>query len=257
MLTIQRLNMDSSWFISWKGIRFIVDPWLMGSEIDGGRWINEQWHNTEPVSIENIPEADFILITQSYSDHCHIETLSSLNDHLPILATTKAYKLLNRKFPNRLVHRIQEVEFTEIGDSGISFVGFRPNKMIDPIYFSVVMAFGNEAIFISPHGFKLGQNQREIIKELDFKLLITTFSDFRLPQLLGGHVNPGMENVDYLIDLLDPDFVVNSHDEEKQMSGLVGRYAKVTYPDVDNIELSKATFFPIKDYQAYQLNAKL
>ena len=119
-----------------------------------------------------------------------------------------------------------------------------------------MIAFGNEAIFISPHGFTLSQDQRGIIRELDFKLLITTFSDFRLPKLLGGHVNPGMENVDYLIHLLNPDFVVNSHDEEKKMSGLVGRYAKVTYPDVDNIELSKATFIPIKDYQACQLNAK-
>ena len=42
MLSIKRLNLDSSWHIEYGSSRFVVDPWLIGSEIDGFKWLNEQ-----------------------------------------------------------------------------------------------------------------------------------------------------------------------------------------------------------------------
>ena len=44
MLSIKRLNLDSSWHIEYGKNSFVVDPWLIGSEIDGFKWLNEQWH---------------------------------------------------------------------------------------------------------------------------------------------------------------------------------------------------------------------
>ena len=38
---------------------------------------NEQWHIKEPVKISDLPEFQFLLISQNYEDHCHIETLKT------------------------------------------------------------------------------------------------------------------------------------------------------------------------------------
>ena len=65
MLSVKRLNLDSSWHISYNQTDFIVDPWLIGSEIDGFKWLNEQWHTKEPVKITELPDYNFILISQS------------------------------------------------------------------------------------------------------------------------------------------------------------------------------------------------
>ena len=35
MVSVKRLNLDSSWHISFDSNKFIIDPWLLGSEIDG------------------------------------------------------------------------------------------------------------------------------------------------------------------------------------------------------------------------------
>ena len=101
MLSVKRLNLDSSWHIEFDNSSFIVDPWLIGSEIDGFKWLNEQWHIKEPVKISNLPKHEFLVISQNYEDHCHIETLKKISDKKPIFATEKAYKRLNKQFPYR------------------------------------------------------------------------------------------------------------------------------------------------------------
>ena len=89
MIKIKRLNLDSSWYIKFNQLNFILDPWLIGSEIDGFKWLNEQWHIKPPVTIKDIPNYDSIIISQNYEDHCHLETLKKLPDDKSILATEK------------------------------------------------------------------------------------------------------------------------------------------------------------------------
>ena len=67
MLSIKRLNLDSSWHIEYGKNSFVVDPWLIGSEIDGFKWLNEQWHIKEPVKISDLSEFQFLLISQNFS----------------------------------------------------------------------------------------------------------------------------------------------------------------------------------------------
>ena len=103
MLSVKRLNLDSSWHIKFDSGNFIIDPGLIGAEIDGFKWLNQQWHIKEPVKVENLPSYDFILISQNYEDHCHINTLKKISDEKPILATEKAFKKLRKEFPQRKV----------------------------------------------------------------------------------------------------------------------------------------------------------
>ena len=95
MLTLRRLNMDSSWALSWAGTTILIDPWLLGSEVDGFSWFNEQWHVTAPVPVDTIGEYQAILISQAYSDHCHQQTLMELQT-VPFIATPSASKRLER-----------------------------------------------------------------------------------------------------------------------------------------------------------------
>jgi L-ascorbate metabolism protein UlaG (beta-lactamase superfamily) len=48
-MNIQRLNMDNSWRLEFGGKSVLIDPWLMGVEVDYFSWFNTQWHKTAPV----------------------------------------------------------------------------------------------------------------------------------------------------------------------------------------------------------------
>ena len=108
MLSVKRLNLDSSWHISYNQTDFIIDPWLIGSEIDGFKWLNEQWHIKEPVKITELPDYNFILISQSYEDHCHIKTLKKISENKTLIATEKAYKKLKKEFPKRKIILLED-----------------------------------------------------------------------------------------------------------------------------------------------------
>lgn len=79
MLKIQRLNLDNSWLLEIGESKILIDPWLHGEEVDYFPWFNKQWHRTPPIGYEELPEFDFVLITQKYPDHYHKETLKKIN----------------------------------------------------------------------------------------------------------------------------------------------------------------------------------
>ena len=245
MLSIKRLNLDSSWHIEYGSSRFVVDPWLIGSEIDGFKWLNEQWHIKEPVKVSELPNFEFLLISQNYEDHCHLDTLNKISDEKPIIATDKAYKKLKRNFPNRKVIHLEENKVVNF--QGLSFISFKPDKILDPIYYAVIIINKNkEAIFYAPHGFALNNEQLDIINKYSVSLLITTFTEFEIPKIMGGKVNPGMDNVFELFNQIKP---INTHDEEKKTKGLVSALAKIKYADYDEIESNNSiNFIRIDNY---------
>ena len=85
------------------------------------------------------------------------------------------------------------------------------------------------------------------MSSLNIKLLITTLTEFKLPGFMGGKVNPGMDNARKLVEILKPEKIINTHDEEKIAKGLVKRLAKVKYADYDNTGF--ANFIKTNDYE--------
>ncbi len=251
-MELQRLNMDSSWWMNVGGISFILDPWLIGSEIDVAKWMNEQWHTTEPCSIENIPPYSFVLVSQYYSDHCHPNTLKALNDKIKIVATAGAFKRIKKELPNKEVILIPDDETINI--NGVFISSLRPNRKMDPIYYSLIISKNEETLFYSPHGFTLTEPQKKKVLEYNYDLLITTFSDFRIPRIMGGHVNPGIENVEYLNQLLQPNKILNTHDEQKRGRGIVMKLAKVVFPDYVSLQKRRdMDFIHTPDYQIVKI----
>ena len=227
--------MDSTWQITWDKTSILLDPWLIGSEIDGFSWFNEQWHTTSPVPLNELDEYDAILVSQSYTDHCHQQTLLALKRSL-ILGTPTAVKRVSKELPNAEVQSIPDLlsdEVLEVGKLRISYLD--PGRKMDPIYYGIVISHGKEAIVYSPHGFALTKMQLDALDGLHIKLLITSFSSFKLPFFLGGAVNPGKENAMELARSLRPDKIMHTHDENKHAKGLIKKIARTEYPDFNKI----------------------
>ena len=249
MIKIQRLTEDSSWFLEWGKVKLVIDPWLEGSEIDGFSWLNEQWHSTDPVSINELPAYQAILVSQSYEDHCHTPTLAKMDSNKPILAAPKAYDKLKKKFPQRELMKLSSESPVGLGE--LSFISLTPNKRLDPIYYGILITnTNNEGIFYCPHGFALSSQQLKAFEGINIKLLITTFTEFDLPSILGGKVNPGLNNVRQIKGQINPESIINTHDEEKIMKGLVAKTAKITYANYQELEQSNELNFKyIKGYE--------
>lgn len=251
-LTLQRLNMDTTWLLHWSGRSLLLDPWLVGPEIDGFSWFNKQYHATEPVPLEELPAYDDIIISQSYADHCHLETLRALRQKA-ILATPKAHAKLSKQSDMRAdltpLPDLCQGELLALGDLKIGYLA--PDRYIDPVYYALVIAKGKDALFYASHGFHLLPKHQEVLSSYSIQVLITTFTHFQLPSFLGGLVNPGLPNARALIEQLQPAHVLNTHDEEKHGSGLVGRIAKVIYPDTDALSADPAySLTQVNDYQS-------
>ena len=247
--------MDTSWEIHWGKSTIIIDPWLVGSEIDYFSWFNEQWHTSDPVSLDEINTPDIILISQSYSDHCHEETLRLFSDDVPILASPKAYQRLKKSLPDKRLTALPVMSKDGFLDfEGLKIATIDPGRWMDPIYYSHVISNGSEAIFYSSHGFELSSVQIDLLKPYRFSALMTSFSQIELPSILGGKVNPGIENVKSLIDQLNPTYLMNTHDEKKEHSGLVMKLAKTKYPSLDTLSFSETNFLNIDDYAFREIN---
>ena len=167
-------------------------------------------------------------------------------DGFPILFTQNRTGWDGRRFKIYKLRSLKKTSFDKL-----EFISLRPDKILDPIYFAVVIINNkNEAIFYAPHGFVLSDEQLELIKDIDISLLITTFTHFKIPKIMGGDVNPGMENVYELYKQLSPKKTINTHDEEKKAKGLVSALAKIKYADYDKIESNNdINFIRIDNYK--------
>jgi hypothetical protein len=253
-LKIKRLNRDSSWWIQWGKSRIILDPWLLGPEIDGFSWINEQEHAFPCVKIEELPPYDIILVTQSYSDHCHKETLAKM-EPVPLYSTSKAFRKLKKWFPDRqhfVIPDQNSIESVEVNDLKIK--SLHPGTKRDPVYFGLIIYRRKECIIYLAHGFDENHFPFSLIDGYHVKLFITSFTEFDLPSIMGGKVNPGLKQGKSLADSLEPEYVLNTHDEAKKMKGLVGRLGKVRYPEFDELQKEfRGKFLVTEDYEMREI----
>lgn len=247
MLSVRRLNKDNTWLIHWDDATFLVDPWLSGSEIDGFKAFNEQWHATESVPYSEVGDFDLVIISQVYHDHCHPETLEKLGTHYPIAAVPGACKKLQKQFAHQLLQPIPFIKQNFLAWKNFNIARIKPNKLLATFY-ALIVVRGEEFIFIAPHGCNIKAEDLAPLQGLKCKLLITTFTLYQLPFFLGGKINPGLEDAQSLINLLNPSYVLNTHDENKIAKGVANHLAKIRYPDFENISLPPNFRF-INDYQ--------
>jgi hypothetical protein len=165
-LTIKHLNADASFLLTFRPISpfppspgdptneftILLDPWLSGP--------SKIWHSKfslsrhkQPSCISNLqelPDPDLVVISQSKTDHCHRQTLTQLppsGGKTRILAEPGAAKVIKgwkyfdrsklvtlpkwedpRIRPNSTVYRIPVPALTPNGTSGEVTIAFLPQK---------------------------------------------------------------------------------------------------------------------------------
>lgn len=256
MISLQRLNMDNSFFVEIGGWKLLIDPWLEGTEVDFFGWFNTQWHRTAPLSYEKVPSFDTVLITQKYPDHFHKKTLQKLNPKQVIAPKSLKNKLKKLLPVATLILLDSEKNEAKVNNVNIHFLPTK--RKIDPIYDAFILDDGQESIFIATHGFQTSAENLETLKSVsNCKLLITPFNRYELPVLLGGIVSPGIEGVKHLCEILQPNNVIATHDEDKHAKGLVSKFAKITRPSSTESLLEipwlKKRYQEINHYKLIQL----
>jgi hypothetical protein len=246
--------MDNSWMISIDGLRLLIDPWLVGPEIDYFSWFNTQYHRTAPVPIPEIGLFDWAVITQSYPDHCHQETLEIIHpSNIFCPASTKSY--FDKNYTSSTI--ISESEYVlKINNKVFKFLRYKSTKKYSAAFDAVLIESENDRVLLAPHGC-----DDTILSQLDgvidIDLLVTTSSLYKLPFILGGAINPGIEGLEMLVNKVSPKSIVMTHDENKKASGIVPLLAKVVkYSDEELMEMSflKNKYKAIKDYKVYDIN---
>lgn len=252
MIEVQRLNMDSSWLLRWAGTSIVIDPWLVGSEVDGFRWFNEQWHTTEPVPLSQLGRPDMVLVSQPYSDHCHAETIRQM-DYGQLVAVPPASKRLKREITGLTTQDIPEISRGWLTVGPLQLADLLPDRWIDPIYHAIAIRHGGEVILYAPHGFELSGVQLRALEGLRVRLLMTTYSWFRIPAVLGGLVNPGVKAAEALAAQVQPDRIVNTHDEQKRGQGFIPRVARAVYADMAEQSRIDSRVIDLPDYRVVRL----
>lgn len=256
MIQVQRMNMDNSLFLEISGLKIIIDPWLEGTEVDFFKWFNTQWHRTAPLPYSDIPEFDTVLITQKYPDHFHIETLKKINPK-HIVAPKSLKNKIRKLLPHATLLVLDAIE-NQVEVNNVTITFLPTHRKIDPIYDAYIIDDGKQSVFLATHGFQIRKKGLALIKKASpCQLLINPFNHYELPAVLGGLVSPGLEGVKHLCDVLHPQHVIATHDEDKHAEGLISKFAKVIRPSSTE-ELRKLPwlsdrYLDLNDYQKVQL----
>ena len=149
---LTHLNADTAWLLQLpyppgvippKGrshFYILIDPWLMGPQVDVAPWFSKQWHSTNPKvrtivelneclqDIENLAEEkkdkvmkskeepsgptstesfiDAVIVSHEFTDHCHKDTLLEIHSDTPVFATKVAANSIRSWDHFKLVHDI-------------------------------------------------------------------------------------------------------------------------------------------------------
>ncbi|XP_010926485.3 LOW QUALITY PROTEIN: uncharacterized protein [Elaeis guineensis] len=94
----------NSWLWVVGGVSILVDPLLVGNLDFGLPWLFDGAKKVlNKFQVEDLPEIDCLVITQSLDDHCHVRTLTRLSKKLPdlpVIATPNAEGILRPLFNN-------------------------------------------------------------------------------------------------------------------------------------------------------------
>lgn len=237
-LIVQRINDDSSWLVRWSGLTFLLDPWLLGDDINFASWFSRQWLSTPPLHVDDLPALDFILVSHQFSDHCSAATLRQLPPLLPVYAAPAAAKKIRQLQHFEQVESLQDWqasgETRRVGPLTISF--FAGAGALDFTHNALLLQAqdSDKSVLYCPHGFGVPTSPRlrALLESVRPTLLLTTFRRYRLPWWLGGPVNLGAEDSIRLAQMVRPQHLIRTHDAAKHEAGIVRRIASgYTHPD--------------------------
>jgi L-ascorbate metabolism protein UlaG (beta-lactamase superfamily) len=219
-MRLQRANLDATWILTLGGRRLLIDPWLVGSEVDGHPLFSEQWHVHACMAPGDVGPIDAIVLSQPFDDHCHRATLERL-PKVPILAVPAADdRLTNWGFASERRVRISDTDW-----GALQLHHLRPSAL-DPTHGALRLEGADGSVLIAPHGLRASTPVAPV------DVLLVTHTTYALPFFLGGTVNLGDAAAQDLARRTGARRVIDTHSEPKRARGLVAALARPTYSTV-------------------------
>ena len=189
---------SNGWFIKFKKINLIIDPWLKGDLVfPPGEWFFKGSLKQE-ISIDK--DIDIILLTQGLPDHCHIPTLEMFKKDIPIICPKSASGILE-KIGFSTIKILKPSE--KIHQCNLSFeaTAGAPVPQIENGY--IVKDDQDNGFYIEPHGY-LDEN----LNKQSLDAVITPTKNLELP-LVGSFVK-GADVIPKLINKFNPKYILSS-----------------------------------------------
>ena len=234
--SIQRLNHDSSFILTVGRLRLAIDPWLVGAEIDGSALFNSAQHVKACASPSDLGHLDAILLSLPFSDHTHEETLALLSPDIPIYAQREAALRVKRdpRLKSRTVYVLSSDETLRFPGSNVVFRSIPTSGILDFTHGGLMIETDTERYLYAPHGLLLNgptASCLDLEKTSNKRLvaLMITCSSYRVPLILGGTVNLGLEAACEVALALKPEFLIDIHSERKIAHGLIPLVSPSSY----------------------------
>ncbi|CAH9093703.1 unnamed protein product [Cuscuta epithymum] len=239
----------NSWLWEVGGVKILVDPILVGNLDFGIPWLYDAAKKfLKNFQINDLPEVDCILITQSLDDHCHLKTLRPLSQMSPnvrVIATPNAKSLLDPLFKN--------VTYLEPGQAYIieASNGFKVNvkATAGPVLGPPWQRPENGYLVTSPHDVLTLYYEPHCIYNKTFlekehaDIVITPVIKQILPSFT---LVSGQEDAVQLAKLLSAKFIVAMRNGDLDSTGILARIVKAegtmeSFKDILSKELPSAT----------------
>ena len=189
---------SNGWFIKFKKLNLIIDPWLKGDLIfPPGEWFFKGSLEQE-ITIDK--KIDIILLTQGLPDHCHIPTLEMFRKDIPIICPKSASEILE-KIGFSSIKILKPTEKTNQFNLSFEATAGAPVPQIQNGY--IVKDNENNSFYIEPHGY-LDEN----INKQNLDAVITPTKNLELP-IVGPFVK-GADVLPKLISKFNPKFILSS-----------------------------------------------
>lgn len=260
-LHLAKANHDSSWLIRYASSRIVLDPWLLGSNIDFSPYFSKQDH-TNPflkpeeliaMATENAIEP-VVVVSHQFTDHFSRETLEVLPSTWrtfaePKWAIGKVRSLSHFKLPTTPIEEpskgatIGGAQRYCIGQSGeaVSFAFFRATGLTDVLHNALLISLypsmdakePEETMVYCPHGIHphTAEAISSYLQGTRISVLICTISVYQIPELLGGTLNLGLEAAMGVATKLGAKVLLDTHSEDKTKEGVVGKWSLAIAPD--------------------------
>ena len=234
MLSIQRLNCDSSWLISTPEAHLVIDPWFEGVQKNGPGWFNTQWLPDYSPGYKALPNSFSVFVAFPFTDHFHAETVQQLN-------AKGAEVVLGFKGPKAYSNTIHKQG--TIGPVYMEKIGGHF------LHSGWIIQVGGKRIFYTPHGFSSGNNRMP--EGVD--MWIGAVGGYVLPFWLGGEIALGFKVHQKTLQAMNPKYFTRTHDLQKPGKGLVAKFGKSQQltDEQDSILSKDSRFIPLLAGQTF------
>lgn len=215
-MQLTKLNEDSTWMLTFDGMRVLVDPWLSASQVDFHPWFSRQFHREPQLLVSELPRPDYIFISHPFSDHCNKETLLQFSKDIPVIALPSILKKIKSWGNFEFLLPLESAPF--------SLKILKSKRQL--VHKAYLLESSTHAIVYAPHGAELKE-----IPQVKISALIASTLTYQLPFFLGGTINLGLSSALRLQKQLNAKKLFITHNENKRAEGLVARFARRTFED--------------------------